>query len=262
MAFPLDIVVNNSVLQLVVKGTNFNAFDCQNTLYGIYQTGVTPTPGGLTLDVLVKNFQSAYGLFWAPFMSTFSSIDSTTGRVVVKFIPTGGTKFKVQAGQVWTDSSVVNGEVAGDPLPDFAAYTVEKALSVAGRGRNGGLRMWGVPEANSSGTALTPAVHTALQSALDTKNNTFLVGGVGNTDFIELRVVNGGAINTAVPPGSLSPSLALQRIFQDKLGFFVGSQITRKVGRRRRHISGATLARTREARAAQSLAQAAARAGS
>lgn len=241
MAFPLPTVLNNSVMQFIVKGACSVASDCENVLYGLYTTGSTPTAGGLTLDVLTKNFLAAYAGFWRDHMSSQSTMDSCTGRVVTGFQPTGGTKYKVVADNVWVDNTQFFGTVVSDPLPDFASYRMEKKLSVAGRGRNGALRVWGVPETSSLGGLLDSTVFAALQAALDLKQNTFLVGTVGSTDSVELRVVNGKAINTATPPGSLAPNLALQRIFQTVLSQFFGSQITRKLGRKRRHLSAATL---------------------
>jgi len=210
-------------------------FDAESVLYGQYKVGGTPTPGGLTLDVLTTNFLAAWSGYWTTFMaSSFSSINSCTVRVIDNFVGTGGNKFKIQSTDLWTVNNQTIGQVVDDALPSFAAYNIEKRTFAAGRGRQGHLRLWGVPETFSIGDELDSAQFNTMQASIQGRpdaGTTWLVGAVGKTDFIQLRIVNGKLVN--VNPGQ-PPVFYLQFVEQLLLQQVLSSQITRKFGRHRR----------------------------
>jgi len=234
----LPIVADNTLLQLVLRGDTQDVNDCENVLYGLYVAGGTPTPGGLTVAQVATNFLSAWAGFWTQFMAaSFSSYESCTLRTVDSLVAVAPNRFKVQSSTLWTVLARTAGQVAGDPLPAFACFTIEKHTFAAGRGRQGSVRIWGVPESASLGDELDVTFRTTMQTAIDgaTLGGTaYLVGAVGKTDTVFLKIMDGKAVNTV--PGH-PPVFYSQTIEQLILRSNVGSQLTRKLARKRRHLA-------------------------
>jgi hypothetical protein len=230
---PLPIVADQSIVRLDVTSFCFDITDGLNVLYGIYVAGGTPTPGGLTLTQVTTDWYSAFANEWAAFMSAQAGFSRAIGRVIDSVTPLGGHKWRGNSVFRSVDPTVVNGTVASDPLPSFNAFSIEKFTSLAGRGHNGAMRIVGVPENASSGDALSGAAQAAIQTEITTRLGVYHIGGIGNTDSITLRVMDGKLINT--DPGH-APVFYARIIEQMVCNSLIGSQITRKFLRRRRHV--------------------------
>jgi hypothetical protein len=229
----LPVIPDNTMLQMVVRGTDWIANDMENVLFGLYLVGGTPTVGGLTIGQMAQNFLTAWSGLMTPHMSAGSSIDQCTVRTFDAIVPIPPNRFLIQSSESWTIQDKTQGTVAGDPYPGIAAFTIEKRTFASGRGRQGSIRLWGIPEDDASGDLLEDVPFTAFQAALDAHGPDFLVGAVGKTDAIILKVMNGKLAN--VNPGH-PPVFYTTDVEQFVLRRGIGSQITRKPGRRRRKL--------------------------
>jgi hypothetical protein len=228
----LPTVPDNTFLQLIVRGTSGEITDAENVLYGLYLAGGTPHAGGLTLADIATNFLTAWAGTMTGVMAGRSSFESCTVRIVDGFTGLGGHLFKVVSTQQWTIQASFLGTIGADPMPAFAAITVEKRNFASGRGRQGSFRIWGVPEVSVDfGDQLNAAAFANVNTVVGGHAPAFAVAGVGETDTVFIRTVNGPLINAN--PGHI-PVFYGVAIEQFVPRIRLGSQITRKLARRRR----------------------------
>jgi hypothetical protein len=230
---PLPILPDQTPVQLIVRGFCNDTTDMENVLYGVYTTGPTPQPGGLNLGQVAANFLLSWQNLWTPFTSANSNIRDCTIRVLDSVTPVAPNRFKFTVTEQWTVSAPVLGTLGGGCLPSYCAYGVQKRTFTGGRGRQGHVRIWGVPESSvdpADGNRLASAEIAAIQAALDTQGTDFSVHTGAFTDVIELTVMNGKLVN--VNPGH---PVTFYMVFPQalQLEFNVATQITRKFARHR-----------------------------
>lgn len=229
----LPILPDQSPLQLIIRGFCNNTVDMENVLYGVYAAGGVPQPGGLTIGQVAANFLSSWQALWIPFMSTDSNLASCTIRVLDAVTAVAPNRFKLAVTEQWTISSPALGTVPNGAAPSYCAFGVQKRTFTGGRGRQGHVRIWGVPLEfidTSDGNVLLSTSFAAIQTALDTQGTSFKVGTGSFTDVVDLTVMNGRLVN--VNPGH---PVTFYMVFPQALELesIVASQITRKLGRHR-----------------------------
>jgi hypothetical protein len=214
-------------------GQDLLSQDLLNVQLYQYQSGLTPNPSGISvIDGAAAGFTQWSG-FWGPFQcSEFRWKKATCQRIksVSGILP---NKWKAVLWDQWTVFGDVPGSTGGEMLPAFAAYSVQKVSSSPGRGRQGHVRISGVSEGASDDGILTSINLAALNLSLAAPGALNIsVGAPTFTDMFLPVTLNGKLINTA--PGH-APVFYANTVDGFICHPLVGSQITRKAGRRRSH---------------------------
>jgi hypothetical protein len=226
----LHLLTTNDLIVIRYSGADTQINDAENVLWYQYQAGLTPTPGGMTIRDWATAASNFWGAFWSPFQSTEWSWKEIALSLVASLTPVAPDRYKVVASDRWAAFGSIAGGVAGVALPAYCAYSVLKVTSAPGRGRQGHVRIPGLPSANIDDNLVLSLPLAAINLALAGPNPMTIPILGGFTDTLTPVVMNGKLVNTnpGHPPIFYADFVDAWRCSQ-----LVGSQITRKLGRRR-----------------------------
>lgn len=231
---PLVPIPTNSVLQAVFRATIAGNDPLTNPLENVqwlnYQSGLTPNPAGVTIAQMAFRLLQRWATVWGVFQADDCNFFSCTLRAVAGFTPKPPNRFLSILGQQWTDNTPQPvGSVISPSLPSFNAFAIRKITALPGRGKQGQIRIPGVPKTSTQDNLVDPVVLAALDA--------FLVPGsldmnvsTGFSDTCRPVIINGKLINAN--PGH-TPDFYQEFIDGFTASSEVSTQITRKSGRRR-----------------------------
>lgn len=226
----LPTIANNDVLILKYTGQDVQVIDMLNVQLYQYSDGLTPVPGGLNVrDVATAAF-AFWGNFWKPFQTSEFSWFSCSCLQLQTVTPIAPNRWKGHLRSQWTVNGSIPGTAAGPTLPSYNAYSIQKLSSAPGRGRQGHIRISGIPTANVNDNQIFSIPLAAINLALAAPSPLTVTLSVGFSDIIFPITLNGKLINTT--PGN-PPAFYADTIDGLVCHLNIGSQISRKLARHR-----------------------------
>lgn len=226
----VSVIATGDTVICKLLGADNLVKDMLNVQLYQYQAGLTPEPGGTDVMQWAPKVLAFWSALWGPFQSNQFLWNQCTVQRVKQFVGVAPDRWKATLWDQWTVFATTSGAVAQDSLPSYVSYNIQKVSAAAGRGRQGHIRISGVPESMQADGVVDSIPLAAINAALTPGTNMIIPFGGGFTDQLVPITNDGKLVNTN--PGQ--PSSFYARTID---GFVchpnLGSQITRKALRHR-----------------------------
>jgi len=226
----VSVMATGDTVICKLTGKDNKVIDMLNVQQYQYQAGLAPSPGGVSVvdwSPIVFNF---WANFWGVFQSNQFSWTTANVQRVKSLTAVAPDRYKAVLWDQWTHFDLVAGTVVSPSLPAYASFNIQKISAAPGRGRQGHIRISGVPENAVTNNEVNSLNLAALNAAMTPGTNLTIPFGGGFSDQLVPITTDGKLVNTA--PGNI-PSFYARTIDGFAAHPVLGSQITRKLGRHR-----------------------------